>query len=157
DVAALRSSIARLLYSDNANTSFWRNHLSRALEALNAGEVDPLFHPERTGRRGKPHQLDGLRAMAIGHVYFHMGSGEKKHVALENVAEKLKVSVETIRSWEKALQREERWPVLWKIARGAGRHKENIEKLDPPFNLESFGSVSSLEMANYFFKVKESI
>ena len=78
DDAALRSSIVRLLLSDNANTLFWRLPLFRALLALNAGEVDPLFHPERTGRRGKAYGLDGLRAMAISHVYFHMGCGEKK-------------------------------------------------------------------------------
>jgi hypothetical protein len=155
DVAALRSSIVRLLLSDNANTLFWRLPLIHALEALNAGEVDPLFHPERKGRRGKAYRLDGLRAMAIQHVYFLVGCGEKKHVALKNVANKLNVEVETIRTWEKNLKREERWAGLWKAARVAGRYKEDIEKSDLPFNLESFGFVNILEMADYFLKVKD--
>jgi hypothetical protein len=93
--------------------------------------------------------------MAISHVYYQMGCGKKKHVALENVAKKLNVSVDTIRSWEKALQREERFKGQWQAARVAGRYKENIEELDLPFNLESFGSVSTLELADYFLKTKD--
>jgi DNA-binding XRE family transcriptional regulator len=70
------------------------------------------------------------------------------------VAKKLNVSVETIRSWEKALKTEER-SVSWKAARVAGRYKEDIAKLDLPYNLESFGSVSILELADYFLKTKD--
>ena len=39
----------------------------------------------------------------------------------------------------------------------AGRYKEDIEKLDQPFNLESFGSVNYLDLADYFLKVKDSL
>jgi DNA-binding XRE family transcriptional regulator len=70
------------------------------------------------------------------------------------VAKKLNVSVETIRSWEKALKTEER-SASWKAARVAGRYKEDIAKLDLPYNLESFGSVSILELADYFLKTKD--
>jgi hypothetical protein len=37
----------------------------------------------------------------------------------------------------------------------AGRYKEDIEKLDLPFNFESFGSVSILDLADHFLKMKD--
>jgi hypothetical protein len=85
DYAALRSSIARLLISTDANSKFWRFPLSHGLKALNAGEVFPLFHPDKFRRRGKAYSLDLWKAVAISHVYFEVGCGGKKHVALEYV------------------------------------------------------------------------
>ena len=86
----------RLLLSKDANSSFWRFPLSHALRAANAGERDAVLEPTKTRRRGRPYQLDWYRAVAIAHVYYLLGQGIKKHIALERIGSALAVSVETI-------------------------------------------------------------
>ena len=162
DDAALRNSIVRLLLSTDANTSFWRFPLSRALRALNAGEVDHLFHPDSIGRRGKAYKLDEWRAIAICHVYFEVGCGQKKHVALDKVAKELNVSAETIRSWEKTLQHDDFFCANWKAAWVAGRYREAFAsrtRSDLRSELgEDFpsGLGSDLDWADHFLSAKDS-
>jgi hypothetical protein len=85
----LRRVMVRLLLSTDANSSFWRFRLQTAMRAANAGERDALFEPAKTRRRGQPFQLDELRAIAVCHVYYLLGKGLKKHVALERIANAL--------------------------------------------------------------------
>jgi hypothetical protein len=160
DDAALRSSIVRLLRSHDRNTSFWRNPLFDALSALNAGEVSPLLHPAKTRRRGKAYQLDRWKMMAVSHVYFHVGYGEKKQVALESVAKQLNVSVETIRSWEKALKNDDRCCARWRAAKIAGSHRKDNPETLPRETFEedfAFGLESDLELAKYFLVLMDSV
>jgi hypothetical protein len=157
--AALRSSIVHMLRSHDRNTSFWRNPLIDALSALNAGEVDPFLRPERTRRRGKAYQLDRWRRMAVSHVYFHVGRGETKHVALEFVAKKLNQSPDTIRSWEKALKNDDRCCARWRAAKIAGSHRKDNPKTFPRETLEedfAFGLESDLDLARYFLVLMDS-
>jgi hypothetical protein len=143
---ALRNVIVRLLASSEQNSSVWRDPLSHALRAANAGEVHPLFDPGKKRRRGKPYVLDSARAVAVAHVHYLVGKGFKKHVALDRVSKTLPASGETLRSWEKSLG-EDRWfRNLWKGAYLAGQleteghvvfTEEEVEPINHDFEPES--------------------
>lgn len=103
----LRSIINEMMMSRTGNSSFWRMELQHSLLALNKGEVSDLVAPVRVKRQGRPYKLKHYRANAIMHVYFRVGKGMKKYRALEEVADALAVSPETLRSWEKNLKSNE--------------------------------------------------
>jgi hypothetical protein len=70
--------------------------------ALELGEVDNLVRPSEIRRQGSPVELYRWKLFALSHVHFLVGKGLKKFKALENVAQGVGQSVETLRSWEKA-------------------------------------------------------
>jgi hypothetical protein len=117
---ALRNGIVRLLACSEENSSLWREPLSHALRAANAGEVHPLFDPGKKRRRGRPYVLDITRAVAVAHVYYLVGKGFKKHVALDRVSKAIGANTETIRSWEKSLAADRAFKNLWRGAQLAG-------------------------------------
>jgi len=121
DIETIRRVIDELHWSTDANSSFWRFPLGRALRALNYGEMDPFFAPSKKKVRGKAYTLASYRALAISHVYFRQGKGFKKHAALEAVAQEIAVSTETIRDWEKTLKHEDYFWYEWHAARLAGK------------------------------------
>ena len=103
DQRAIRSLVRELLMSRSGNSSFWRFELQHALYGLNEGWVDEILKPEPFRRSGDPGNLFFFKLMALLHVYFHIGKGQKKYRALELVANELGQSTETLRSWEKQL------------------------------------------------------
>jgi len=105
--AGMRSLIRELLDSRCASNSFWRFELGRALHALEHGQVRDLVKPARRKPQGDVLELRYAKLRAIQHVQFKVGAGYKKHVALASVAEELGQSIETLRSWEKDLRRDE--------------------------------------------------
>lgn len=125
DDAATRRVIERLLYSMSSDSSVWRFPLSNGLRALNHGETVEFLKPAQGRRRGSPYALDHARANAIAHVYFLMGRGLKKHVALSRVGDAVAASVETLRDWEKRLQRDDWFAFMWNTAFVAGVLDEN--------------------------------
>ena len=155
--AALRRVIVRLLLSTDANSSFWRFPLQEALRSLNAGERKELFEPAKTRRRGKPFQLDCCRAGAISHVYYLVGKGIKKHVALERVGKALAVSVETLRDWEKSLDVDDWFRLDWRAAAIAGELEDEIREksilaLEEKYGAAFIGGSSDIAHASFFLK-----
>jgi hypothetical protein len=154
---ALRKVIVRLLSSTNANSSFWRFPLQRALRAANAGERDEFLEPTKTRRRGNPYQLDVRRARAISHVYYLWGQGIKKHVAQERVGKALAVSVETLRDWEKLLTVDDWFRREWNDAALAGELEEEIKEKTPMALENKYGrQFGSIDHASYFLKVMKT-
>jgi hypothetical protein len=103
DDTALRSVIRELLMSRSPESSFWRFPLQTALYALNLGEVQPIVRPTPMKKQGSAISLLRWKTLALSHVYFQIGKGIKKYVALDAVANSLGQSTETLRSWEKSL------------------------------------------------------
>jgi hypothetical protein len=76
--------------------------LLEALEALDAGEVRPLFQATATGRHGDTKTWDDMRNRALEHVAFLVGQGVKKGIARARVGAAMKnVSVNTLKTWER--------------------------------------------------------
>src|SRR6476660_753356 len=107
DEVAVRRLIRELLMSRSANSSFWRFELQSALFNLNIGHVDDLVAPAQIRRQGHAAELYHWKTCALRHVYFHVGKGLKKYRALELVSDAIGQSVETLRSWEKAIAKED--------------------------------------------------
>lgn len=154
---ALRRVISRLLLSTDANSSFWRFPLSHALRAANAGERDAFFEPAKTRRRGRPYQLDSVRAIAVAHVYYLRGKGIKKHIALGRVSDALPVSVETLRDWEKALGQDDWFDFNWRSAQLAGALEQEIKEkslmaLEREYGADYLGSTSNFTEARLFIE-----
>lgn len=157
NVEVLRKVIYRLLHSTAAKTSFWVAPLSVALRAANAGELDIIFEPTKTRRRGRPYQLDVARAIAIAHVYYLTGKGIKKYIALERIGNALAVEAETLRGWEKALRHDEWIMFDWKGAHLAGRLEDEIKEKSPLALVEEYGGeylgpTSNFESARFFLE-----
>jgi hypothetical protein len=123
---SLRRIIDELLLSTDANSSYWRFPLGHALRALNYGERDLFLAPSKKRARGKAYTLAYHRALAVAHVYYRVGKGIKKYVALESVANALAVSAETIRDWERTLKDDDYFRHEWDAASLAG-HIEEIQ------------------------------
>jgi hypothetical protein len=90
--------------------------------------------------------LDSTRAVAVAHVYYLVGKGLKKHIALNRVSKALPADGETIRSWEKSLAKDRWFNNLWQGAYLAGQleleghivfTEEEIEPVKPDFEPES--------------------
>lgn len=125
---ALRTLIIELLTSRSPNSSFWRFELQESLRALNFGQSDRLSTPEKTRRQGEPYSLLQWKHAALLKVYFLLGKGIKKYVALERVGNGIGQSPETLRSWEKILLQDERFRFeLWS-AEVSGMYESEIEK-----------------------------
>ena len=103
---AYRHFIFELLMSTSGSSSYWRMELQHALKALNYGEVRSLVSPESKKRQGRPYSLILAQKRAVAQVYFRIGKGLKKYVALDEVATGIGQSPETLRSWEKKLNRD---------------------------------------------------
>jgi hypothetical protein len=126
DDESLRRIIDEFLLSTDANSSYWRFPLGRALRALNYGERDSFLVPSKKKARGKAYTLAYYRALAVAHVWYRRGKGIKKYVALESVATALAVGTETIRDWEKTLKDDDYFRHEWDAAYLAG-HIEEIQ------------------------------
>jgi len=101
----MRSLIVELLMSRSANNSYWRMELQHALRALNEGEIHELAKPCPGKRQGLPYSLKAWKLEALRQVRFRVGRGMKKYRALEEVGDGIGQSVETLRGWEKELNR----------------------------------------------------
>ncbi|MGO9235042.1 MAG: hypothetical protein ACLP4V_13575 [Methylocella sp.] len=102
-----REIVMELLVSRTANSSFWRFPLQTALRALNEGERNPFVMPSGNGKQGRPFSLKQWKLEALRQVYFRVGKGFKKYRALQEVADGIGQSSETLRDWEKQLLRSE--------------------------------------------------
>lgn len=72
------------------------------LDALDQGEVRPLFQPVETGRHSGAKAWDDMRHRALEHVAFLVGQGVGKGIAQKRVGTMMKgVSVNTLKDWEK--------------------------------------------------------
>jgi hypothetical protein len=123
----LRLIIRELLVSRSTESSFWRFPLQQALYALNLGEAQLILRPSAVKKQGRPSNLLFWKARALCHVHFRMGQGIKKYMALQDVADSLGQSVETLRSWEKSLSLDEDLADNFYTAHVCGRHPEILE------------------------------
>ncbi len=150
----LRRVIVQMLRSLSIDSSVWRFPLSEALNALNRGEVTDFFKPsngQQPGRR--PYMLDRARADAVAHVYYLIGKGIKKRVALFRVGAEVNVSPETVREWEKSLRPDEAFRFLWESAWLAGQIEDDPELASADvFDLRYHGKTSTLDMARSFLE-----
>jgi hypothetical protein len=127
DDVELREIILELHTARSTESSFWRFPLQQALRGLNLGEVLPLFEPENIKRQGSPTQLQYWKARALSHVYFLVGKGMKKRIALEQVGSGIGQSVETLRTWEKEALRDEDRLFHLHCAQAAGEFERRPE------------------------------
>jgi hypothetical protein len=103
--SAMRRTIRELLMSRCADNSYWRFDLQHSLAALNEGEVDTLATPSPGKRQGLPYSLNRWKLEALRQVRFRVGKGYKKYRALDEVSQAIGQSPETLRSWEKDLEK----------------------------------------------------
>jgi hypothetical protein len=153
DDETLRRVIVRLLLSTSADSSVWRFPISHALTALNYGEQQEFVKPSKKRRRGQPYRLDRTRSNAISHVYYLIGKGMKKHVALDRVSAGIAVSPETLRDWEKSLRADDWFTFTWEAAWIAGQI-EAEPKLVPSevFDISYYGITDNIELARIFLQ-----
>jgi hypothetical protein len=90
--------------------------------------------------------------MALSHVRFLMGKGVKKYRALENIAEAVGQSVETLRSWEKAYRFDDDFMMSLRVAQMAGEFEQefdtgDIGKIIEEHTEEYFRHASDVEYA----------
>ena len=152
---SLRRIIDEMLLSVDANSSYWRFPLGRALRAANYGELDEFFKPAKKKARGQPYTLAYNRALAVSHVYYLQGKGLKKYVALTNVAEAIAVSPETIRDWEKSLKEDDYFRLEWEAAALAGEIEDvkdtiSRQELRERYTEWQFASRNNVDMALTF-------
>jgi hypothetical protein len=115
---------------------------------LNYGEQDEFFKPAKSKRRGHPYRLDWAKANAVAYVWYLIGKGLKKHVAIAKVADGIGASSETIRDWEKRLKSDDWFRFTWESARLAGYVEENPdEDHDELFDVRYYGTTSALDLA----------
>jgi hypothetical protein len=154
---ALRSLIRELLVSRSANSSFWRFPLQSAMFGLNIGHVDDLVEPEPVRRQGNPILLLNWKSSALMHVQYLIGKGLKKYRALEQIADGLGQSVETLRDWEKTLMADDDFSVRLAAARIAGQFENEIDRNDMKalkehFPVDYHRNVSDIEWARICLK-----
>lgn len=124
--SSFRKFIAEILMSTSVNSSFWRMELQHSLLALNHGEVDILATPANVKKQGRPYLLRRWKWKAIIHVNYLIGRGYKKYRALEEVADGIGQSTETIRSWEKDLKTDFDCRFDFACAELAGLHADEL-------------------------------
>lgn len=115
------------MVSRSTESSFWRFPLQQSLYALNLGEAQLILRPAAVKKQGSPTNLLFWKARALCQVHFKIGQGIKKYVALQDVANSLGQSVETLRSWEKSLLLDEDFADNFYASSVAGRHPEILE------------------------------
>ena len=123
----LREIIDELLMSRTANSSFWRFELQTALRSLNEGEVMPLAKPSGGRRQGQPFSLKQWKLEALRQVYFRVGKGLKKYRAIQEVADGIGQSPETLRDWEKQLLKSEDYANNLYCSRLAGEFESELK------------------------------
>ena len=95
--------------------------LKDAFVALEHGEVRPLLRPKTTGKHRYPYSYQQARLQACQYIYFAVGQGSKKKVAIELVEKAIGVKFDTLRAWERALRRDPSFRVQLDYADEAGR------------------------------------
>ena len=76
------------------------------LQALDMGEIQPLFQKTVTGKHGLPYTLAYTRLRALEHVEFRRGcEGLTDEKALEHVAEEYGVGLNTVKAWRVQLSK----------------------------------------------------
>ena len=130
DDVTLRRVIRELLVSRSTESSFWRFPLQTALYALNLGEVQAIVRPVSKKRQGSAISLIRWKTLALSHVHFQIGKGIKKYVALNNVANALGQSTETLRGWEKSLLADIDLADNLYASRAAGVYLAELEEVD---------------------------
>jgi hypothetical protein len=81
-------------------------------------------------KQGSAISLLRWKTLALSHVYFQIGKGIKKYVALDAVANSLGQSTETLRSWEKSLLADiDRADNLYS-SRAAGFYLAEVEEVE---------------------------
>lgn len=87
-------------------TKDFYSELDNALVALNYGEVREVFQPCNKGYQRNKIALDFFRWLAVLHVWKHRGFHFKSiEKAREFVAEKLNVTPDSLKSWEKRISK----------------------------------------------------
>jgi hypothetical protein len=102
-----RKSLANLVRSNSGGWPDWFCEKTlESIEALEYGEVRPMFSPVSAGRK-RDYTLMTLQLSAIAMVTFRRGAyAMKKEDALNEVGNELHVSPHTLRSWKVRLQKE---------------------------------------------------
>ena len=154
---AMRTLVSELLMSRSADNSFWRMELQRSLSALNFGEVMPLMRPDPKKKQGRAFSLREAKAEAIMQVYFMLGKGMKKYIALEKVGDGIGQSPETLRSWEKSLLVDGDFKFKFWCAEAAGVYREELlnnhwTKISGAKKLGQMRGVGMLEYASYLIR-----
>lgn len=124
----MRKFIDEILMSTSVDSSFWRMELQHSLRALNEGEVDELSAPSPLKKQGQPYSLKAWKYHAVIQVCYRVGKGMKKYRALEQVADGIGQSPETIRSWQKELSTEHDYFFDFRCAEIAGFHEKDFEE-----------------------------
>ena len=124
----IRDLVVDLLSSRSPQSGVWRFPLLRALKALNAGQYDPILHPQPKRRVGRAFDLNQWKLEALLQIHYRVGSGWKKYRATELVAENIGQSVETLRDWEKDLKLDPDYEVEMTCASIAGRHNKKFKE-----------------------------
>ena len=97
-----RNAISFILDKLALNEEYgWREKLSYALQALNMGETFDILKAEKVKKRKNGFTVTHLRFAAVLHVYREWGRLNRKHLALEYVAEAINMSIENLQKWEK--------------------------------------------------------
>src|SRR4051794_32160714 len=97
--------------------------LKDALEALDKGEVHPVFKPTAEGRHGESWTWDKMRARAVEHIVFLHGQGVQPRIARQRVGAAMKVPPETLRKWEQ----DQSLGANVESARKAGAYKAQLD------------------------------
>jgi hypothetical protein len=147
-----RNLIRELLMSRSEKSSFWRLELQLAIYALNLGRVEELVRPASVRRLGDPVELQDWKLAALRHVYFRIGQGKKKYRALQDVAENIGQSTETLRSWEKAILSDDDLARFLEYARLAGELEGELDKRSDRDLIKIYGAeyhrhISDIEYA----------
>ncbi len=155
--SAMRRFIYELLMSRCADNSYWRHNLQHSLAALNEGEVDELASPSVGRRQGLPYSLNRWKLEALRQVRFRVGLGYKKYRALEDVGNAIGQSSETLRSWEKDLEKSIDRSVDLYCSELAGIHDRYFKgdealPAPPEDDFEFHRGLSHLEHARYLHR-----
>jgi transcriptional regulator with XRE-family HTH domain len=101
-----RKSLVNLLRANPGAMPSWLRHKTiEGLEALDYGEVQPMFAPISTGRK-RDLTLLRYQLQALALVAYRRKLGLKKEKSLEQVADALGISPHTLLSWETRLRNE---------------------------------------------------
>lgn len=98
------------------------------LNALDQGEQETIFEPNKTGKHSHPYAWAKAREEAILHVAFRQGGGRTKTGARELVGKAIGVAPNTLRDWERDTS-----DFDYDNAREAGRLEEERITLGTPW------------------------